>query len=801
MHRNRGGNGLPRWVIAVATYLTCLWLAGQAGFALAQPTSSQPDTLDYRPRTRFYQHDADQSGVTYYTSWTDLAAKLTQLPGKPYRLLLRLDRNPPADWQQLRTLPPAVALSVEVEDSVVNAALLPILATWPALEHVEISIWQSYTVTKNAKGEEIVEKSHERPLRVPATGWANLRAVKSVTLSGDINLTQALTAIQPLPALIHLSIVSPFENSQPGAVFPPIALPRLRTLTLMGRVISRNYVTLLTGLTGLRELTVSQPNVTDLNAGLARLPQLQTLTITHADTSVSQLRLGGLPALENLNIATGMRLTAGCSLDSALAGVTTLKRLNVDRIKLTRFPRNLLKNKQLTYLALARTGLTALPDSLDQLVHLDELIVDDNPLHRLPNGLCRLPRLRTLSASHCDLDALPAAFGQLTYLTELALNGNQLTQFPASVGGLRSLRMINVSMNGLTYLPDELARLPRLETIAAFGNQISRLPAGSASLRNLYLSDNQLKSLPDKLGTFPRLRTLLLDSNPLTHLPDSIGDLDSLETLVLGQNQLTTLPDALTRLPRLSRLVLNDNQVRALPEAIGGLASLAELTLANNPIRALPASVGRWRRLKAVQIDLPYLDALPVEIGQWAALESLTIEGDRLLVLPGELTNCASLSLLSATGNRLLGIPEAIGKLTRLVSLTVQGRPDSLTEEGRGQLLALPASLVNCRALTELRVAHQQRFEGVETVQMTAQMPGLRSLSLINCGLTDVDNVAWQNLPMRQLNLSKNRIGQLPGGVTAMPNLEQINLSETNLPAPLNRFFASKQLLQETIGY
>lgn len=794
------GNNRQRWWV---TYLTVALLT-----CLPQLTNAQRvdrDALDaltwYVPRNAFNAPTTDSPYIITYSSLTDLAEKLASRPDEPYHLSLRLGTHTAADWKRLRDIPPATSLAIDLADSVMSDSLLPILATWPTLKKIAISAIitgsRPFTVVTNRKGEETIVGDVPSQRKIAQTGWKQLRSLQDVQLIGLVDLQQAITALQDAPALESLSVQYFSSGRYANAVVPLAGMRRLKRVSLTGASWADSKA--FSDMPALTSLTLFDPDMAKLNDAMRYLASLRELSVSTFSQSaqLSRLRLGKLANLHTLSLR--IRPQPPMSLDSAFAGLTTLRSLTLEQVKLASFPSGLLANPGLTYLAMPDAGLGALPEGIDQLASLEELILDNNPLNRLPDAIARLSHLRRLSVNRCELVSLPASIGQLTSLTGLSLTGNQLTQLPASMGQLKKLRQLNVAMNQLGQLPEELGTLPKLETIVAFWNKIARFPAGLTQVRELYLTDNQLTQLPDALGTLTHLRTLLLDNNPLTSLPESIGQLDSLETLVLGRNQLTRLPKTLGSLRRLSRLTLGQNQVRDLPETIGGLTSLTSVSLTDMPIYQLPAAIGGWTRLKTVQLKLSQLQSVPRQLSHWQALETLTIDSDNLLVIPDEVTDCPHLSELLVAGKRLVGLPETLGKLTRLSRLTVDGRADSLTGQGRGQVMVLPASTASCKALTSLAVINQQQFDVLEGMQLAANLPQLKHLLFINCGITELAGIPWKKLPASTLNLSQNRFSQLPVAVLEMPNLEQANFSETNLPARQNQLFFTKMGLAEAL--
>ena len=143
-------------------------------------------------------------------------------------------------------------------------------------------------------------------------------------------------------------------------------------------------------------------------------------------------------------------------------------------------------------------------------------------------------------------------------------------------------------------LEQKIARFSKNKCTKLFlsNEQINTLPDTIGSLLNLTylsLSGNQLAILPDTIGYLASLSGLELSKNNLTELPDSIGELSCLSYLNLRNNRLTKLPENICNLLHLSRLDLSDNYLLELPENISKLTKLTELSLSGNPLKELSA--------------------------------------------------------------------------------------------------------------------------------------------------------------------------------------------------------------------
>ncbi|KAL8569582.1 hypothetical protein ACOMHN_044720 [Nucella lapillus] len=98
-------------------------------------------------------------------------------------------------------------------------------------------------------------------------------------------------------------------------------------------------------------------------------------------------------------------------------------------------------------------------------------------------------------------------------------------------------------------------------------------------LRVLDIHSNELKALPDEIGTLERLQILNLENNKLKKLPDSIGHLCSLQTLNVKSNKLKDLPESVCDLPSLRLLDVANNDISELPRRLACVRTLETLQL------------------------------------------------------------------------------------------------------------------------------------------------------------------------------------------------------------------------------
>lgn len=161
----------------------------------------------------------------------------------------------------------------------------------------------------------------------------------------------------------------------------------------------------------------------------------------------------------------------------------------------------------------------------------------------------------------CGLKHVPSGIYSLcrVFLKEsLLLDHNKLSSL--SNGGhlsdLTGLKVLNLEFNHFSVLPDDIYLLSSLK-VYFLNNLLYQIILSYFTLQELYLNNNQLKKLPNSLGSLKSLRILNVSNNSLRNLPNEIGDLSSLRTLIVtGNPDLNHLPHSVCRL-RTTKLQLD----------------------------------------------------------------------------------------------------------------------------------------------------------------------------------------------------------------------------------------------------
>jgi internalin A len=200
-------------------------------------------------------------------------------------------------------------------------------------------------------------------------------------------------------------------------------------------------------------------------------------------------------------------------------------------------------------LDLSSLNLTAIPETVCQLVNLKELSLINNSIVAIPEALGQLANLQHLLLFHNEIKAMQTVC-QLSNLRTLDLSDNQIKDIPETVHQLSKLQALHLSMNRITVIPEALCQLANLQSLQLNSNHIAAIPetlSQLANLRELHLSNNQIRAIPESLGQLPRLRALYLHGNPGLRIPEEI----------LGPSWADVATNVRDRKPKPPREILN----------------------------------------------------------------------------------------------------------------------------------------------------------------------------------------------------------------------------------------------------
>lgn len=151
-------------------------------------------------------------------------------------------------------------------------------------------------------------------------------------------------------------------------------------------------------------------------------------------------------------------------------------------------------------------------------------------------------------------------------------------------------------------------------------------------LNIIYLSNNNLRSLPENFDLLPKSITIIdLNNNPLGETSNPISNLGVFYHLQI--------------------LKLNNCELNSLPNEIGQLQQLKEIHLSNNCFEKFPIIIFNLKGIGLIDLSKNKLIELPKKIGVLINLMVLRIQDNTIITLPREIENCTRLWCLEVSGN------------------------------------------------------------------------------------------------------------------------------------------------------
>ncbi len=161
------------------------------------------------------------------------------------------------------------------------------------------------------------------------------------------------------------------------------------------------------------------------------------------------------------------------------------------------------------------------------------------------------------------------------------------------------------------------------------------------------------KNLKDWPNFPPNTTDIRIENNQLTSIPPSISDLKSLTRIIASNNQIKTISNKITELVNFIDLRLINNKLEDIPETVFSLQKLSILILNENQIKTVPKSVNGLKNLTQIHLQNNVITSLPKEIGELKNLTHLLLDNNPLEYLPPSIKNLSKLALLSLNGTKL----------------------------------------------------------------------------------------------------------------------------------------------------
>ncbi len=250
--------------------------------------------------------------------------------------------------------------------------------------------------------------------------------------------------------------------------------------------------------------------------------------------------------------------------------------------------------KKIYRLDLSNQDLQTPPKALDKLVELRMLNLSRNIALDLEKVFIAIPnpeQLEVLILDSLNLTSLPKSIIRFKNLKHLSLNANPNIHLDATLATVSKLPLefLNLQYNKLETLPLKIVDIQTLKALNLSHNQISnpdtfQTLGALSKLRSLWLTDNQIKQLPKKIGVLNSVMNLYIEHNKLTSFPNVITNLENLAVLHTGFNNFSELPIQLAYMPNLLLLHINNCKISTISNEFASRCSLMSIILDNNQL-------------------------------------------------------------------------------------------------------------------------------------------------------------------------------------------------------------------------
>lgn len=254
--------------------------------------------------------------------------------------------------------------------------------------------------------------------------------------------------------------------------------------------------------------------------------------------------------------------------------------------------------------------LWTLPEYFSSFKLLKYLNLSNNRFESIPAVVPKITSLVELDISFNTIVSVPPEVGQLTSLERLVLLANSINSLPPTLNNLAHLKELDCRRNAIADL-SPIAGVPQLEVLRCEHNQASILEATWSHMRVLTASNNSLTRFALS-GTSNSLTSLNLSYAKLSTLATDMFDhLGSVENLVFDSNQIRVLPDGVGSLSNLITLSIKNNLLTHIPESIGKLQRLQTLQVSGNNLPTLPAEIWLCSQLTVLNASSNLMDDFP----------------------------------------------------------------------------------------------------------------------------------------------------------------------------------------------
>lgn len=342
------------------------------------------------------------------------------------------------------------------------------------------------------------------------------------------------------------------------------------------------------------------------------------------------------------------------------------------------------------------------------------------------------------------------------------------------------------------------------------------------NLTALYLSETNIKSIPNSINKLSRLKRISFNySYQLDHETElcKLVGLDSLEFLGLSMSNIEILPDCIGHLTSLKDIDVSQNNELNTKQAFSIFKNLPHLEVIDlggvDNLKVIPIDILELKNLISLKLD--YLERdfdYKTSLSRMSSLEieSLTFANSWLESLPNELSQVKSLKYIDLSENDFDSIPTQVFQLTNLKHIVFHSNNRTFIKPGKG--------ITKLQKLEKINLAGNWQLDGSSTIKVLSTLPNLKDVNLNSCRLDTIPEeirnfkslekldlafnpeINFADLFMKlsslqtikNLDLADNKLTTLPKEIGLLTSLESLSLGLNPIEKLPEEFYALKKL-------
>ncbi|WP_196888853.1 leucine-rich repeat domain-containing protein [Aureivirga sp. CE67] len=498
-----------------------------------------------------------------------------------------------------------------------------------------------------------------------------------------------------------------------------------------------------------------------------------------------------------------------------------IRRLYLNNVGLTEFPKLFLNLKYINILSLNNNEIKTLPNEFENFKHLTGFDINNNNLENFPACILNLPELQGFSCSYNSIKKIPEEVLDIKKLISITCLGESLISVPEilfSSGKFKDLKFSSKFINGkkpkvhkIIYYKEEIHSHSNPEEILKIDLSFTSLNlqdleyiAKCTNLEFLKITNTRFEAKYNFLENLKKLKYLNVIGYSDSNYWNSIGELKELENITIRTNAIPFLgfskstnryrkskeinvideikdfPYQILKLIKLKKLVLNGRELTSIPKEINKLENLEVLVIAETNIETLPTlSLPNLKELK-MSNNLKIKD-LGDSFSNLRNLEKLSIFSYKNSITLGDVSKLVNLKHLRIIGTDLEEFPN-ISRATKLEVLDLSSNKFKEVPEYFDQLNCLKKITLNSNPITKIP---KEIFSSEQ----------LEEVDLYDNKLEKLPEFTPNSKKLKELDFSRNQLQELPDGVFLFENLEEIYLDNNKIKKLPETISQAKKLI------